>query len=1056
MKDRQVPMRRRCAAYVLAVGWLVGATHAAAQTTGGAFAGRVHDQSGGALPYAQIAITNVATGVETSVVTNDQGVYAVPNLLPGLYNVAASFDGFNTEVRKGITLMVGGDVVVDFVMKVGDINESILVAGQASTVNVTSATLQHNVSGTTIRELPLNGRDWTQLAILQPGVVGVNTSSGARQGNGLKMAVAGARPSENNYRLNGIGVNDYANTTPGNALGTNLGVEAVQEFTVLTNSYSAEYGRTTGGVINAITRSGTNQLHGTIFEFHRNSAMDTKDYFDTGSQPPPFHRNQYGVAAGGPLLKNRTFWFADYEGLREQLSTTTISTTPSANARLGRLAAGQVNVDPMISKVLGLYPLPNAGLLGNGDTGQFSTVREKKSRADYALVRLDHTVSKAGRLNSTYLYDDASFNQPDALLNKLERDSSNRHVLMGEYSHVFGPAVVNVNRFGVSRTSARSGIIAQVYNPLLTDPSLGYIPGYNMGTVSIPGLTGVGGGPGSVDPTILDFTSYQFSEDLYYLKGKHSLKFGANLEYMQNDFEAPNLTGGSFNFGTLAGFLQNRPTRFGTLFPNSDTTRRMRQTLLGGYVQDDFRWADTLTLNLGLRYEMMTIPTEVDNKVALLKGLTDPTVTVGAPIHDSNPTLLNFAPRVGMAWDPFGEGKTSVRAGFGMFDVLPFLYLYTTPMARSTPLFVQGVTLNPPAGSFPGGALSLLGVQNLRTAWVDPNPPRAYRQQWNAGVQQQIGGWMADVAYVGSRGQNLPLVERNMNTVIPTLVNGRWVYPPRSQSQILNPNFASINTTVTWNAEAEYHGLQATVKRNLSAGLLVQASHTYGKSVDTGSSISSTSAGAGYDSAFSVATPLLPEIGRGPSNFDVRHNFVGSVVWEIPSPSSLSGLTRVALADWQISGVFRAQSGFPFTLALNGDRAGSKADTTGSGLGQPPDVIDSPECRSLTNPGNVKRYVKLECFTFPAEGVLGNLQRNVLTAPGLATLDLVLVKNQRLRGGTTAQIRIEMFNALDRANFSVPNVIIYDNTGNLTANVGVITSTRTSARQMQLGVKFLW
>ncbi len=1054
MKVRKVPMRYTCA-LLMVVGLLTG-VQTAAQSTGGAFQGRVHDQSGAALPYAQIAITNTATGVVTSVNTNEQGLYTAPNLLPGVYDVSAGFDGFSTEVRKDIRLMVGAEAVVDFVMKIGDINQSILVSGQSATVNMTSSTQQHNVSGTTIRELPLNGRDWTQLAILQPGVVGVNTGSGARQGNGLKMAVAGARPSENNYRLNGIGVNDYANTTPGNALGTNLGVEAVQEFTVLTNSYSAEYGRTTGGVINAITRSGTNQIRGTVFEFHRNSAMDAKDYFDTGTKPPPFSRNQYGVAVGGPLLKNRTFWFADYEGLREALSSTTISTVPSANARLGRLAAGPVTVDPTIGKVLGLYPLPNQALLGTGDTGQFASVREKRSRADYALVRIDHNISKGGRMNSTYLYDDASFNQPDGLLNKMERDSSNRKVLMGEYSHVFGPAVVNVTRAGVSSTSARSGEIGGVMNSLLTDPSLGYIPGYNIGTVSVPGLTGVGGGPGSVDPTILDFVSYQLSEDLFILKGKHSLKIGVNVERMHNNFDAPNLTGGGFNFGTLAGFLQNQPTRFATLFPDSDTQRRMRQTLFGGYLQDDYRVIDTLTVNLGLRYEMMTIPTEVDNKIALLKGLTDPTVTVGQPIHDSNPTLKNFAPRVGMAWDPFGAGKTSVRAGVGVFDVLPFLYLYTTPLARSTPLFVQGVALNPPAGSFPGGALSLLGVQNLRTAWVDPDPPRAYRTQWNVSVQQQIGGWLADIGYIGSKGMNLPLVERNMNTVIPTLVDGRWVYPARSQSQILNPNFASINTTVTWNSESSYHGLQATVKRNLAAGLQVQASHTYGKSIDTGSSISSTSAGAGYDNAFAVATPLLPEIGRGPSNFDVRHNFVGSVVWAIPSPASLPAVARAAIADWQISGVFRAQSGFPFTLALNGDRAGSKADTTGAGLGQAPDVIDSPECQTLTTPGNVTRYVKLECFTFPADGVLGSLGRNLLVAPGLATLDLVLVKHQRVRGGTTMQFRIEMFNALNRANFSSPNVIIFDNNGNLTSNVGVITSTRTSARQMQIGAKFLW
>jgi hypothetical protein len=311
------------------------------------------------------------------------------------------------------------------------------------------------------------------------------------------------------------------------------------------------------------------------------------------------------------------------------------------------------------------------------------------------------------------------------------------------------------------------------------------------------------------------------------------------------------------------------------------------------------------------------------------------------------------------------------------------------------------------------------------------------------------------VGYVGARGANLPLVERNMNTVIPTRVGDRWVYPSRATSTVLNPNFSAINTTVTWNADSNYHGLQTVLKRNLRNGLQGQAAYTWSKSIDTGSSISSVSSGTGYESSFAVATPLLPELARGPSNYDVRHNFVGSVVWEIPSPAQADGFTAALVQGWQVSGVYRAQSGYPFTLALNGDRAGSKADTTGSSLGQPPDLLSGPGCESPINPGDPTRYIKTECFAFPADGVLGTLGRNRLTSPGLAVLDLVLTKTQKF-GGTTAQFRIEMFNALNRANFSTPGTTIYDDRGNLNANVGVITATRTSARQMQLGVKLLW
>jgi hypothetical protein len=1046
---------RRGLSVVVCLASCLVATLAGGQGVGGTFLGRVRDASGGTLPYARISISNTATGVVTDVVTNAEGVYSAPNLLPGTYHVTAQFDGFGAQTRTGLTLTVGAELPVDFTMSVGGVTEAVQVEAQAAAVDTVSATLRHNVSGTTIRELPLNGRDWTQLALLQPGVVGVGSSGGTRSGNGMKMAVAGARPSENNYRLNGIGVNDYANTTPGNALGTNLGVEAVAEFSVLTNSYSAEYGRTSGGVVNAITRSGTNQVRGTVFNFHRNSRMDARDYFDRGEQPPPFRRNQYGVAAGGPLVKNRTFWFADYEGLRELLGQTTISTTLSESARQGRLAAGTVAVDPQIARVLALYPLPNGPLLGNGDTGQYYAVRDKESRGDFALLRLDHKLSPKGSLNATLLYDDAQIEQPDALLAKQIQDRSRRTLVAGEYSHTFGPSVVSVSRAGLSQSSSNSGVIAAVLNPLLTDPSLGFIPGFNIGSISVPGLSGAGGGPGAADYAKLEFTSFQISQDVFLLRGRHSIKLGGNVERMRNNFDTPNLTGGSYNFGTLANFLRNVPSRFGALYPDSDTTRDMRETLVGAYIQDDVRLTNTLTLNLGLRYEMMTIPTEVDGQVALLKNLTDPTVTVGGAIHDSNPTLKNFAPRVGVAWDPFGDKRTAIRAGFGVFDVLPFLYLYETPLNRSTPFFLQGNATNPPAGSFPSGAYARLGVQNLRTAWVDPNPPRAYRTQWNVDVQRQFGAWTAEVGYVGAKGMNLPLVERNMNTVMPERVGDRWVYPSRATSTVLNPNFGAINTTVTWNASSSYHGLQTVLKRNLRNGLQTQTSYTWSKSIDTGSSISSVSSGTGYESSFAVATPLLPELARGLSNYDVRHNFVGSVLWEIPTPQTLAGYKAVLAKGWQVSGVFRGMSGYPFTLALNGDRAGSKADTTGSSLGQPPDRIDSPACATLTNPGDPTHYVKTECFAFPADGVLGNLARNALSSPGLATLDLVLTKTQDL-GGPTLQFRVEMFNALNRANFSTPATTIFDDRGNLTANVGVITATRTSARQMQLGVKLLF
>ena len=479
-------------------------------------------------------------------------------------------------------------------------------------------------------------------------------------------------------------------------------------------------------------------------------------------------------------------------------------------------------------------------------------------------------MSNAGRFNATLLYDDAQVEQPDALLAKQIADSSRRQLIASEYTHTFGPAVVSVTRVGPLAIESDSGEIAAVLNPALTDPTLGYIPGFNIGSISVPGLSGAGGGPGAADYATLEFTSFQVSQDLFLLRGRHSMKLGFNLERMRNDFDTPNLTGGSFNFGTLANFLRNVPSRFGALYPTRTRRASMRETLIGGYVQDDVRLTNTLTLNLGLRYEMMTIPTEVDGQVALLKNLTDPQVTVGGKIHDSNPTLRNFAPRIGVAWDPFGTRTTAIRGGVGVFDVLPFLYLYETPLNRSTPLLPAGQRAQPAGRLVPVGRL--LAARRAepahRVGRSEPAArlPHAVERRRPAAVRRLDGR-----GRLRRRARHQPAAGRAQHEHGDAgSVGDRWVYPSRATSTVLNPNFSAINTTVTWNADSNYHGLQTVLKRNLRNGLQTQAAYTWSKSIDTGSSISSVSSGTGYESSFAVATPLLPELARGPSNYDVR------------------------------------------------------------------------------------------------------------------------------------------------------------------------------------------
>jgi hypothetical protein len=1028
------------------------ATEVFAQTAGGTILGKVTDQSGAVLPGAEITIKNVATGVTRAMLSNESGLYSAANLQPGTYEVKVELPSFAVEVRKDINLNVGSELVIDLALHVAGSTETVDVKAENTNVDLVASTVSRTVEGTTIRELPLNGRDWAQLATLEPGIANIgNGGAGGRDGDGYKMTVSGARPSENNFRLDGVSLIDSSNSTPGNVLGTNLGVEAVREFSVVSNSYSAEYGRATGAVVNAVTKSGGNDVRGSLFYFHRNSALDARNFFD-GSVKPDFRRHQFGASVGGPIAKNRTFWFGNFEEVREFLSTTSISDVLSANARQGLLSTGAVTVDPNIARLFGLMPLPNGPPLGAGDIGIFSTAIDKISNGKYILGKMDHNLSAAHSLSSTYFYDDASSNSPDALLTKKTANTSRRQMVALEDTRTISPQLLNVARFGFYRTANVSGTITSVLNPLLEDTSLGFVPGQNIGATSVPGISVPGNGPGaSNNVTQLFWDSFQGSENLFITSGRHALKVGASFERMRYNMDIPNLNGGSFTFGSLAGFLTNKPTNFGANFPGSFTRRGLRQTMIAGYLQDDFRFKTNLSFNLGVRYEFLTIPTEVNGKVALLKNLTDPAPTVGGPILYRNPTVRNFSPRVGFVWDPFKSGKTSIRSSFGIFDSLPLLWLMDTPLARSLPYFLQGVTTAPAVGSYPNGAFSALQVTNFRTAYIEPEPPRAYSMRWNLNIQRDIFGWLADIGYTGSRGVHLPLVERNMDSVIPVKQDGVWIYPAGKPK--LNPNFGSINTSDTWNADSYYQGLQVSIKRDWRSGVHFQSSYAWSKSIDTASSTGSTSSGSGYTGAMGVATPLLPILNRGLSDFDMRHNFNFNMVWELPFAKHASGIASLMAKGWQLGSILRAQSGLPFSVEINNDRAGSLTDTTGSALGQRPNRITGGGCDTLTNAGNPHNYVKTQCFLFPAKGTLGNLGRNTLTKPGISTLDFSLVRNFKMAETRIAQLRIEMFNALNHTNFGTPSTVVFDGSGNVPSSAGTIISTSTTSRQIQAGLK---
>ncbi len=823
-----------------------------AQVSGGTVSGKVTDSTGALIPGAQVAIRNTATGVTTNLVANEEGIYRASNLLAGEYEITASAPNFTSFLQKGVTLTVGADLTIDLKLTAGAVTATILISDQAPTVDTTTPTISAVVGERTIVELPLNGRDWTSLATLQPGISSIRTqyasggtASRGNRGYGDELTITGHRPQENNYRIDGVSINDYTNGAPGSAGGVNLGADAVKEFSVLASNYTAEYGRTSGGVINAITRSGSNSIHGSAYEFFRNDALDARNFFD-GAKKPPLRRNQFGGSFGGPIIKNKTFFFADYERIRRLQGVPSVVTVPSPAARLGQLAAGTVTVHPNIIPFLKLYPLPNGGLVGNGDTGIFTSSLSQRFNEDFFTTRIDHRISSKDSLFGTYMFDNGSLSIPDALNNVAFPNRTRRQMIAIEETHTFNQNFVNSFRLGYNRTKGAVNVQGPAINPAAADLALGSAPGRAAAIITVPGLNdAVGVGGNSYFRHVQN--SYQIYDDAFVTKGNHSLRFGfafEKIEYNENSLRRPN---GRVRFRSLSTFLQDIPRDFFSLDPSRTREVGVRVKVWAGYLNDSWRFSSKLNLNLGLRYEMSTIPTEAKDQFLAVLTPGGPLVPV-KKLFNSNPTTRNFEPRVGFAYDVFGNGKTAIRGGFGIYDALPLPWIFTPKEAQGTP-FNTGTTLSPPAGStnlaqgvFPGALFPSINFNTapLDVPFTELNPARNYIMNWNLTVQHQVvRDWILTAAYVGSRGVHMAFGTDEINIVLPiaqTPAGLVWPTPGGSGTR-LNPNASQVRGTF-WDGNNRYNGLQLQLLKPMSHGFQMQGSYTWSKCTDDGSEAS--------------------------------------------------------------------------------------------------------------------------------------------------------------------------------------------------------------------------
>ena len=1045
---------------------------AEAQVSGATMSGLITDPSGAGIPNASVSIKNTETGEVREVPTNANGFYSAPNLLPGKYEATITAQGFNKLVQKGIILTVGEQQALNLSLKVGQVNQVVEVTAAPSEVQTSSSTIGSTVDARTVRELPLNGRDWTSLAILEPGVSQIadqaQTTFNANKGNrgfGNQLSNAGHRANENTYRINGITINDYSNGAPGGPSGLNLGVDGIQEFSVLTSDYTAEYGRTSGAVINAITKSGVNDLHGTAFFFDRDKIFDAKNFFDSPTKPiPSFRRVQFGVSGGGAIVKDKSFLYGTYEGIRQNRPVSQEIHVPTDAQRAAAV--------PAIVPYLKLWPEAPAGtaLDSNGEL-TFGVALPSITTENYATGRFDQQLRASDKLSASYFWDSGPQSQEAPLGNATHEVFSRRQMASVEETHIFSPAVVNSFRAGVNR------VRGDINNPVsgsgaAVDPTLAIAPG----AIATPQIAISGGvlttaiGLGGLNRFQHRWTSGQFYDDAFVTHGTHSIKFGFAFERMLYNITEKLSPNGRMNAYALSDFLNNVPKQLNALAPGGSHEVAIRESLFAGYIQDDWRIRPRLTLNLGLRYEFTTLPKDANNRIQEITTLVNcatpgvaPSLTSPCgPVHvgsfiASNPTTKNFEPRIGFSWDPSGSGKTAVRAGFAMFDVLPLPYEFGLNTAATAPFQIIGADKNAILGTGVPDPNISFDPNHVRNRYVDQHPKRALVLNWNFNVQREVAPtWTAIVGYVGSRSVHLSVAADDINLVPPVMTSAGLLIP--SNTYQLDPNWAGANGGITpggpggtgirpvlFDGESTYNGFQAQLKKTMSSGVQGQLSYTYGNCNDT-----SSAPVTGDTYVNSIAVPLLlsKQYRIGPCDFDVRQTVVGTFIWDVPGPKS--GLASYLAGGWELGAIVTATSGSPFTVTTGGGGDPLNTGFNGDFSMDYPDLV--PGCNPIHGGVN---YLNTSCFVVAptvANGVLvGNAGRNRFYGPGLKEVDFSTFKNIRLMERLKLQFRAEFFNVLNHPNFAAPNFLNDANN-----ETGILASTSTSSRQIQLGLKLIW
>lgn len=1033
--------------------------------------GMVRDRTGASLFGVKVSATNQETGIVRSTTTNKRGQYALFSLPVGRYDVRMEKAGFKSEVRNGISLAVGEQFVLNQTLQVGEIHERITVTGETPLVSATTQRASGLVGERQIKSLPLNGRSYDELLTLDPGIV--NYTSEKTGGVGVSnsavanmFAVSGRRPQENLFLLDGIEYTGAAeiNLQPGGTSGQLLGVDAIREFNVLTDTYGAEYGKRPGAQVILVTQSGTNSLHGSLYEFLRSSALDARNFFDQGAIPP-FERNQFGAALGGPLQRNKTFLFGNYEGFRQRLGLSDVTLVPDNLARQGLLpgpsgALENVGVAPGVEPLLSLWPVQNGPELGGGIAEAFSHPVQH-IREDFGTTRLDRAFSQRDSIAGVYLVDDSADITPTSDPISVDLESLREQVLSLAETHVFSPTLLNVARFGFSRASYfyTGGTTVNVPGFLSGSPAGAVVIGGSATPNSPSQITLAGSNIGSHLFVTRNLFTYQ--DTLSAMEGIHQLSGGVWFQRIQANDELALGQYGQAVFSSLADFLRGNIATFSAV--PAPTPLGWRSLEGAVFVEDSMRLRPNLALTLGLRAEFTNGWNEVagraSNYVFDSSGVIETEPHIGRSALTVNNARFLPEPRVGLAWDPFGHGKMVIHAGFGIYADLQDGLSYR--LDQNAPFNTTVTLKNVPIGLFPfspatiptGGLIQPGGVQpNLFTPMVE-----AYTFQ----IDRELApNTVLSVGYAGSHAYH-EIVSVDANEPIPIvcpaapcpagLAAGMLYYP--KGAPLANPQLAN---TWTWFSEGDssYNALEVDVRHRFSHGLDFRGVYTWSKSLDNGDTLNGSAAA---NAPGLVMYPGNLSLDWGLSTFDVRNAAVLNGSYKLPFGKGKAFLARSngwlgkLVSGWSLNGVATMESGFPFTPQL-GFNPSNNGDTR-----NPDRPSWNPAFHGPVILGRPEQYFDLNAFVAPPNGTYGNVGRDTLIGPGLKNIDLSLLKDTFLNERLRLEFRAECFNILNTTNSNTPNLIVFtSNSGIPSSAAGRITSTSTTSRQIQFGLKLIW